>query len=93
MAETKQPLNAQMIHAGDGIEQAERHLAAGRPLQTLHLAEAALAADPNCTGALRMKVEATEYLLKHNNRENFSEVRWLEGEVCTLRGALAQVSA
>jgi alkyl sulfatase BDS1-like metallo-beta-lactamase superfamily hydrolase len=75
------------------IEQAERHLAAGRPLQTLHLAEAALAADPNCTGALRMKLEATEYLLKHNNRENFSEVRWLEGEVRTLRGALAQVSA
>jgi hypothetical protein len=40
-----------------------------------------------------MKLEATEYLLEHSNRENFSEVRWLEGEVRTLRGALAKVSA
>jgi hypothetical protein len=75
MAETKQPLNAQIIHAGQGTQ------------------DAALAADPKCMSALRMKLEATEYLLKHNNRENFSEVRWLEGEVRTLRGALAQVSA
>lgn len=72
------------------IDQAARHLAAGRPLQALHLAEAALAAAPTAVSALRMKLAATEYLLEHNNRENFSEVRWLEGEVRRLRGALTE---
>jgi alkyl sulfatase BDS1-like metallo-beta-lactamase superfamily hydrolase len=75
------------------IDRARRHLAAGRPLYTLHLAEVALAADPTCRSALRIKLEATEYLLEHNNRENFSEVRWLEAEVRALRGALAGASA
>jgi alkyl sulfatase BDS1-like metallo-beta-lactamase superfamily hydrolase len=75
------------------IGQAARQLAAGRPLHALHLAEAALAADPNCLGALQMQLAATEHLLEHNNRENFSEIRWLEGAVRALRGALAQVSA
>jgi len=75
------------------IERGERHLAAGRPLHTLHLAEAALAADSTCCGALRLKLEATEHLLKHNNRENFSEVRWLESEIRALRARLAEVSA
>ncbi len=71
------------------IDRARRHLAAGRPLYALHLAEVALAADPTCRSALRIKLEATEYLLEHNNRENFSEVRWLEAEVRALRGASA----
>ena len=75
------------------IEQARRHLAAGRPLHTLHLAQVALSADPDCIGALQVKLEATEYLLEHNNRETFSEVRWLEAQVRTLRGALEQASA
>jgi alkyl sulfatase BDS1-like metallo-beta-lactamase superfamily hydrolase len=75
------------------IGQAARHLAAGRPLHALHLAEAALVADPNCTAAVRMQLEATEHLLEHNDRENFSEIRWLEGEVRALRAALPKVSA
>ena len=73
------------------IGEAARHLAAGRPLHALHLAEAALAADPTEVNALRMKLEATQSLLQHNNRENFSEVRWLEGQVSKLREALSQV--
>jgi alkyl sulfatase BDS1-like metallo-beta-lactamase superfamily hydrolase len=90
-------ISADLVELAGGPErvigQAARHLAAGRPLHALHLAEVALAADPNCIAALRMKLQATEYLLEHDNRENFSEVRWLEGEVRMLRGALAQVSA
>jgi alkyl sulfatase BDS1-like metallo-beta-lactamase superfamily hydrolase len=75
------------------IGQAARHLAAGRPLHALHLAEIALTADPKGVSALRLKLAATESLLKQNNRENFSEVRWLEGEIRSLRGALAEVPA
>ena len=72
---------------------AEVHLREGRPLHALHLAEAALAAQPTCVDALRVKLQATEYLLAQNNRENFSEVRWLEAQVGTLRSALAQATS
>jgi alkyl sulfatase BDS1-like metallo-beta-lactamase superfamily hydrolase len=75
------------------IDRAERHLAAGRPLHALHLAEAALAADAKCVAALRMKLEATQCLLQRSTGENFSEVRWLQGEVQRLRGALAEGAA
>jgi alkyl sulfatase BDS1-like metallo-beta-lactamase superfamily hydrolase len=75
------------------IARATRHLSDGRPLHALHLAEAALAAQPTCVEALRVKLQATEYLLDRNNRENFSEIRWLEAEAGTLRGALAQATA
>ena len=73
------------------LAKAAQHVAAGRPLHALHLAEAALATDPTCRNALAVKLEATEYLLEHNDRENFSEVRWLEAEVRTLRSALAEI--
>jgi alkyl sulfatase BDS1-like metallo-beta-lactamase superfamily hydrolase len=75
------------------VEQAGRQLTEGRPLHALHLAEAALAAEPTSNSALRMKLAATEYLLEHNNRENFSEVRWLEAQVRTIRAALTEASA
>ena len=70
------------------LERARRHLAEGRPLEAMHLAEAALAADARCLEATRVKLEATERLLDESGRENFSEVRWLEGEIRTLRAAI-----
>ncbi len=73
------------------IDRARQHLNAGRPLHALHLAEAVLTADPQCTGALRVKLEATEYLLAHNDRETFSEVRWLESEAATLRARVKEI--
>ena len=75
------------------IARAQGHLSEGRPLHALHLAEAALAAQPTCVDALRVKLQATEYLLAQNSRENFSEVRWLEAQVGTLRSALAEATA
>lgn len=70
------------------LERARRHLADGRPLEAMHLAEAALAADARCLEATRVKLEATQRLLDESGRENFSEVRWLEGEIRTLRAAI-----
>jgi alkyl sulfatase BDS1-like metallo-beta-lactamase superfamily hydrolase len=75
------------------VARAKRYLSQGRPLHALHLAEAALAAQPTCVDALRVRLQATEYLLAQNNRENFSEVRWLEAQVGTLRSALAEATA
>lgn len=63
-------------------------LAAGRPLEALHLAEAVLAASAADRGGLALKLAATEHLLNASTRENFSEVRWLESEVKRLRAAL-----
>ena len=36
-----------------------------------------------------MKLEATEHLLERCSRENFSETRWLEAEVRSLKRAIA----
>jgi alkyl sulfatase BDS1-like metallo-beta-lactamase superfamily hydrolase len=74
------------------LERAHRHLAHGRPLHALHLAEAALAVDPANLGAMRAKLAATEHLLKQSGRENFSEVRWLEGEIRVLGAAIAKAT-
>ena len=75
------------------IARAQGQLSEGRPLHALHLAEAALAAQPACADALRVKLQATEYLLAHSSRENFSEVRWLEAQAGNLRRALAETTA
>jgi alkyl sulfatase BDS1-like metallo-beta-lactamase superfamily hydrolase len=85
---------ADLVELGGGaervIERANRHLSAGRPLHALHLAEAALAAIPDSPAAWQAKLAATEHLLEHSDRENFSEVRWLEGEVHRMRARLGQ---
>ena len=59
----------------------------------MHLAEAVLASAPKSTAALGVKLEATGFLLAHCTRENFSETRWLEAEVRSLRSAIESASA
>jgi glyoxylase-like metal-dependent hydrolase (beta-lactamase superfamily II) len=75
------------------VDRARLYLAEGRPLEAMHLAEIVLADDARCLDALRVKLEATEHLLEQSGRENFSEVRWLEGEIRALRTALAEHDA
>jgi alkyl sulfatase BDS1-like metallo-beta-lactamase superfamily hydrolase len=70
------------------LARARYHLEAGRPLQAMHLAEAALAAAPASAAALAVKLQATELLLAQSTRENFSETRWLEAEVRALKAAI-----
>lgn len=72
------------------LARSRQHLGAGRPLEALHLAEAVLATAPACVVALKAKLAATEYLLEHCTRENFSETRWLEAERRSLSAAIAQ---
>jgi alkyl sulfatase BDS1-like metallo-beta-lactamase superfamily hydrolase len=74
------------------IARARNYLTKGRPLEALHLAEAALSDDARDIDALRVKLEATTLLLERSGRENFSEVRWLEGEIRSLRAAIEQAA-
>jgi alkyl sulfatase BDS1-like metallo-beta-lactamase superfamily hydrolase len=75
------------------LTRARRYLGEGCPLQAMHLAEAVLATAPNYAAALAVKLAATELLLAQCTRENFSETRWLEAEVRSLKAAIATASA
>jgi alkyl sulfatase BDS1-like metallo-beta-lactamase superfamily hydrolase len=74
------------------LARANQHLAAGRPLEAIHLAEAVQTAAPKSVAALTVKLRATELLLAQSTRENFSETRWLEAEVRHLQAAIASKS-
>ena len=52
------------------------------PVEALHLAEAALAADPRHRGALEASLAAHHRLLAGS--DNFWETRWLEHAIRTL---------
>jgi alkyl sulfatase BDS1-like metallo-beta-lactamase superfamily hydrolase len=58
------------------------------PLQALHLAEAALAADPKHPGALAASLAAHRALRAHAT--NFWEVKWLDKEIGKLAKALGR---
>lgn len=73
------------------IERAREHLSGNRPLQAIHLAEAVVAAIPRDLDALNIKLRATELLLEQSGRENFSEVRWLESEIRSLRATIGEL--
>jgi glyoxylase-like metal-dependent hydrolase (beta-lactamase superfamily II) len=66
---------------GPLTERAADHVAAGRPLQALHLTDVVLAHAPADPDALGVKHQALEQLLAASGRENHSEVQWLEQEI------------
>lgn len=59
-------------------ERADAHAKAGRPLQALHLTDIVLAHTPAEPDALCVKRAALQQLLAASDRENHSEVQWLE---------------
>jgi alkyl sulfatase BDS1-like metallo-beta-lactamase superfamily hydrolase len=71
-------------------KRAAAHLAAGRPLEALHLTDVALAANPLHEGALRVDLAAHELLLERSGRRNLSETRWLESRIAAARRALGE---
>ncbi|GIX29714.1 MAG: alkyl sulfatase [Porticoccaceae bacterium] len=79
--------------AGALAERAAAHLAAGRPLEALHLLDVALDAEPDHGRALEVKIGALEALLEASGGVNFSETRWLESEIARCRAALEDKSA
>jgi alkyl sulfatase BDS1-like metallo-beta-lactamase superfamily hydrolase len=71
---------------------AAAHVDAGRPLEALHLADMALAAEPTDRAALTAQLAAHELLLERSGRSNLSETRWLENQIADARRALADTS-
>jgi alkyl sulfatase BDS1-like metallo-beta-lactamase superfamily hydrolase len=74
--------------AGGPARVAEAALAKAEsaPAEALHLAEAALAADPDHAGALRASLAAHRALLRGTT--NFWETRWLEHQIAQLEAKL-----
>jgi alkyl sulfatase BDS1-like metallo-beta-lactamase superfamily hydrolase len=60
---------------------------AGKPVETLHLTDVVLAADPNNRAALDARLKALEYLREHT--ENFVEAGYLEYGIRTVKEKLA----
>ena len=63
----------------DAVARAAHAKAESAPVEALHLAEAALAADPRHRGALEASLAAHRALLRDS--VNFWETRWLESEI------------
>ena len=66
------------------------HLAAGEPLQALHLCEIALAGDPSHRPTRRAQIAALERLVELNAGLYYDELAWLEGELERARAALEE---
>jgi len=72
------------------VAEAARKKAERAPLEALHLAEAALVAEPKHRGALEASLAAHRAL--HAGATNFWEIRWLEKEIARLTKALGSAS-
>ena len=74
-------------------ERAEQKLAAGQPLEALHLTDVALGADPKEPAALAAKLKATQLLLEQSGGQNLSETMWLRSEIAELEQQLQDAGA
>ncbi|MDE2405266.1 MAG: MBL fold metallo-hydrolase [Sphingomonadales bacterium] len=69
-------------------ERAAARLAAGQPLEALHLVDIALGAEPANQASLRVKKGASEALLQASGGTNLSETMWLRAEIAACEAAL-----
>ncbi|MFT3965542.1 MAG: MBL fold metallo-hydrolase [Sphingobium sp.] len=67
---------------------ASDHLAAGRPLEAIHLLDIALDGEPANKDALTVKKGALEKLLADSGQGNLSETMWLRVEIAITENAL-----
>jgi glyoxylase-like metal-dependent hydrolase (beta-lactamase superfamily II) len=77
--------------AGGAAELAQRgqlKLAQGKPLEALHLTDIALGAEPQCAGALAVKLGACQLLLAQSGGNNLSETMWLRAEIADAQARL-----
>jgi alkyl sulfatase BDS1-like metallo-beta-lactamase superfamily hydrolase len=69
---------------------AATHLAAGKPLQAIHLLDIALGSEVNNKAALRVKKDALNALLSQSAGSNLSETMWLKSEIADVEVKLAE---
>jgi len=71
------------------VARARSHLAAGRPVEALHLLDVCRSAAPDHRGALEMRLQALRALLAADG-ENFNRQAWLRHEIAGIEGRLAE---
>lgn len=85
-------INADLLElcggAGALAARAAAHVAAGRPLEALHLTDIALGAEPGSKPALEQKRAALEMLLAASGGSNLSETMWLRSEIAEVDALL-----
>jgi alkyl sulfatase BDS1-like metallo-beta-lactamase superfamily hydrolase len=69
-------------------KRAQEKLAAGAPVEAIHLAEVALGADPECREALEASLAAHEQL--EGESENFWLTSWIRNQTRSLRARLSR---
>lgn len=74
-------------------ERAKEKLAAGRPLEALHLTDIALGANPDEPAALAVKLQASRLLLDQSGGQNLSETMWLRSEIAEVEQRIADAEA
>ena len=74
--------------AGLLAARARTKLAAGRPLEALHLVDIALGAERTNADALAVKKDALQVLLQESGGQNLSETMWLKSEIAAAEAAL-----
>jgi alkyl sulfatase BDS1-like metallo-beta-lactamase superfamily hydrolase len=72
---------AELAGASALVARAKAHVAAGKPLEALHLVDIALSAEPADANALRVKKAALECLAATSAGSNLSETMWLKAEI------------
>jgi alkyl sulfatase BDS1-like metallo-beta-lactamase superfamily hydrolase len=68
------------------VKLAEEKVAAGKPVEALHLTDVVLAADPKNSDALNARIKALEVL--RDKSENYVETGWLEYGIDKAKGQL-----
>ncbi len=80
---------AELAGGADAVAARSRaRTAAGRPLEALHLAEVALAADPRGRAGLEARLAALEALAAEVGDRNFQEAGWLRHRIAQTRQQL-----
>jgi alkyl sulfatase BDS1-like metallo-beta-lactamase superfamily hydrolase len=87
-------IDADLVELAGGAdklaERAEAKLAAGQPLEAMHLVDIALGADPAARSALAAKLKASQILLEQSGNQNLSETMWLRSEIAELEKRLVE---
>lgn len=70
---------------------ADEHLAAGRPLEAIHLIDVVLSVEPGHRASLTVKKAAHEALLAACTTRNLSETMWLRSEIAEAERRLTEL--
>jgi alkyl sulfatase BDS1-like metallo-beta-lactamase superfamily hydrolase len=85
-------VDADLVELAGGADalaaRARAKVAAGQPLEAIHLLDVALGADPDNVAALQAKKTALGLLLERSGGSNMSEVMWLRAEMGAVEGKL-----